>query len=334
MTEQRTSKLAHRLAIATAVSAVLLLLFGGTVTGIGAGMAVDGWWIVDRGKGDHFLLFYPVGDWLHSTGKFYEHVHRLIGALVGLLAIGTLIAAWRGIGRRGAIIASAIALLAIILQGAIGGFRVLENSPELAFLHGAFGQLTFGVIIAVAAVLSPRWATAERRPCKLAGSLQRRSLFAAVIVYATIVMGAMLRHGMRHDGRSPLGATEALIIHVTLVLFAVIALIALVRSLRATAAQGAADGHDRGSLSALAKRILWLGALQLLLGIGSFMVVFNGPTVEYVHNSVIPTLHVLFGALLLSQCMTSVLWSRRLVSRVAGVTTERAPAAASIGGAA
>lgn len=336
MSAQQSSRTAHRLALATAVAAVFLLLFGGTVTGIGAGMAVDGWWIVDRGKGDHFLLFYPVGDWLHSTGKFYEHVHRLIGALVGLLAIGTLLFAWKRDGRRAAILAGVVALGAIIAQGALGGFRVLENSPQLAFLHGAFGQLTFALIVAAATVLSPRWIAADRRPCKLARSVQRRSSLAFVLVLAAIVMGAMLRHGLRHGGsyQPPLGSVEALIVHVTLVLFATAAVVALIRALRATAKQGIEGGHDRSALSGLAKRLGWLLGIQLALGLSSYAVIwiFTGPEALYVHDSLVPTLHVLFGALLLSQVLSAALWSRRLVSGPAG-STARGATAAPLGGA-
>ena len=69
----------HRLALATVVAAIPLLLFGGSVTSLEAGMAIDGWLVLERGRGDHFLFFYPVEKWFRDVGTFVEHSHRLCG---------------------------------------------------------------------------------------------------------------------------------------------------------------------------------------------------------------------------------------------------------------
>ena len=45
-----------RAALASVVFAVPLVLFGGSVTTLGAGMAVDGWLVAEG----HFLLFFPL----------------------------------------------------------------------------------------------------------------------------------------------------------------------------------------------------------------------------------------------------------------------------------
>jgi len=138
----------HRLAVAALLSAVPLVLFGGSVTTLGAGLAVDGWLIAEG----HFLPLFPLESWLRDTGTFVEHTHRLFGILVGLLSLLACARAWRA--RPGLpALAPTAALLAVCAQGALGGFRVLERSPELAFLHGVFAQATFAAL-ALSALLA------------------------------------------------------------------------------------------------------------------------------------------------------------------------------------
>lgn len=298
-----------RLAMATFVVAIPLLLFGGTVTGTDSGMAVDGWLTVERGKGDYFMLFMPLEVWFRDFGTFVEHGHRLIASLVGFLAIGTVVATWRYDKRASARWLSLAALLSVCAQGALGGFRVLENSRNLAFLHGAFGQLVFATLAAAAVYLSPAWQAQAPQACKLARKSQRLTVLASSAVYGAIFMGAMLRHGP---------STPALLGHIVLLTAATVLVLVAARTLRQTAEQ--AEG--RGPLRRVARRLHLLLGVQLLLGLASFLVVWMhvGPTVKSVHASIYPTLHVLTGALLLAQCVAGVMWARRVV-------TSRAPEA-------
>ena len=303
----QTSAWPSRLAVATFVAAVPLVLFGGTVTGTGSGMAVDGWLTVERGKGDYFMLFMPLEVWFRDFGTFVEHGHRLIGALVGFLAIATLVVTFQADRRPSARGLAAGALFAVCAQGTLGGFRVLENSRELAFLHGAFAQLVFATLAATAVFLSPRWIAQGSHACKLARGVQRLSLAAAIVVYATIFMGALLRHNP---------SSHALAAHLTLMALAAGLVIALTRSLK----KAAAAGEGRDVLRTVALRLTILLHTQLLLGVASFLVVWMhvGPTVQSIHASIYPTLHVLTGALLLAQCVAAALWTRRVVNRGEG----------------
>jgi len=148
-----TSPWAARLTFAAALFALPLVLFGGSITTIGAGMAVEGWLVAEG----HFLVFFPVEEWFRDVGTFVEHTHRLWGVLVGLCCLGAVFAAWRAGAGLGAAL---VALVAVCVQGTIGGMRVEENSPQLAFLHGVFGQVTFATLLACALVLSRRWRSA------------------------------------------------------------------------------------------------------------------------------------------------------------------------------
>jgi len=286
-----------RLALATLLAAVPLVFLGGSVTSLHAGMAIDGWLVVDRGSGDFFMPFYPLERWLRDTGSFVEHSHRLFGTLVGCLAIATLVAAFATRAPRmvkGAAIAS---LLAVIAQGTLGGLRVLENSPELAFVHGAVGQAVFATLGAVMVVSSRRFQLARHEPSLAAQRALPVALVATAIVYVQIVLGAWLRHGH---------SDLVLLAHLLTVLLVVVAILVLAKALRGA-----------GETSALARMPRWIFAAlitQAVLGIVAFMSVYRfvGPNPTSVGQALFPTLHVLGGAALLASTLACVLWSWRV----------------------
>jgi cytochrome c oxidase assembly protein subunit 15 len=287
------------LAVATFLAAIPLLLFGGTVTTIEAGMAIDGWLVLEPGRGDHFLLFYPVDKWFRDDGTFAEHTHRLFGALVGLLAIATVVATWRVDPRRRARLVTCGALLLVSAQGALGGLRVLENSPELAFLHGALAQLVFAFLALMAVFLAPRYRESQAAEGEGAAQLRRSSGVATAIVYVTIFAGAWLRHAVSY---------MALGVHVALVVLATVLVFRLATGLKARAQ----SSPGQGGLRRCARNLHILLGLQLLLGAASVWIVFFevGDGVPEIHQSIFPTLHVLFGALLLAQLLAASLWTR------------------------
>ena len=290
-----------RFALATLLAAVPLVFLGGSVTTLHAGMAIDGWLVVDRGRGDFFMLFYPLDRWVSELGPRIEHSHRLFGTLVGLLAIATLLSAFAARAARTVKTAALVSLLAVIAQGALGGLRVLENSPDLAFLHGALGQAVFAAIGAVMVVSSRRFQLARHEPSLAAQRALPVALLTLAVIYLQIVLGAWLRHG--HNDL-------VLLAHLLTVVLVVAAVLVLAKALRAA-----------GEQSALARLPRWLFAAlvaQAVLGIVAFMSVYRfvGPDPKTVSQGLFPTLHVLGGAALLAATLASVLWSWR-VRRVA-----------------
>lgn len=318
--QERQSPWPHRFAVATLVAAIPLLAFGGQVTTLGAGLAIDGWWVLEPGRGDHVLWFYPVEKWFRDPGTFTEHTHRLFGTLVGLLSIATVIAAFVADPRRAARVLATAGLVTVCVQGTIGGFRVLERSDGLAFLHGVLGQGVFAVLAAVAVFLSPRWRRQTPAACKCAPGLRRAAQIALVLVYLTIGLGAWLRH---QAGFLPL------VLHLVGVFASSVALLVLARRLMA-AAEAAGAGQDRSVLRSNGVRILVLLGVQVLLGLAAFAVVFlvQGDGSVNLHQSLFPTLHVLFGALLLAQTVAATLWSRRVL---AAGNNERYAASSAVG---
>lgn len=76
------SRLLHGFAWLTAGATLLLLGVGGLVTSHGAGMAVPDW----PTTYGYNLFFFPFSYWM--GGVFYEHSHRLVATVVGVLVVG------------------------------------------------------------------------------------------------------------------------------------------------------------------------------------------------------------------------------------------------------
>jgi len=312
---------ARRLAWGVWISTAVLVALGGVITTLRAGMAIDGWWVLDRGNGDHFLLLYPLEKWFATKGTFSEHTHRLVGVVVGLLSIGYVVA--RSIERPRSTTKLKLAwagLLAVCAQGAVGGFRVLENSENLAFLHGALAQLVFA-LLGVNVVLSARaWERArlagEPRPSEAASLPSARvAWIAAAVIYAQTVLGAWLRHT---------GFELALALHLVFAAVAVGVVLNLARTLRRSATP----------LERIGRRLMHLLMLQLALGLATLLsiVVSGGFKAEVsALETITATSHVLIGALLLQQAISGALWIARLnsvapaVARHAALRSEQAP---------
>lgn len=76
----------HRFALLTAAATFVLIGIGGLVTSHGAGMAVPDW----PTTYGYNMFFFPISQWV--GGIFYEHTHRLVASLVGLLT--AVLAGW------------------------------------------------------------------------------------------------------------------------------------------------------------------------------------------------------------------------------------------------
>jgi cytochrome c oxidase assembly protein subunit 15 len=302
--DARSTPWTYRLALATALSAIPLVLFGGSVTTLGAGMAVEGWLIAEG----HFLVLFPVESWFRDLGTFVEHTHRLFGVLVGLFAIGACVLAWRS--RAPSRVLATVALLAVCGQGALGGFRVLENSPRLAFLHGGLAHGVFALLVASALLLSPGWSRRPSDEGEPSPKLPTLALVAACVVYGQVLLGAWYRHGLRPSPDSL--SNMRLAAHV-MGAFLVMALV--------SALAGIMRRSEVPRLMTVGRRIHLLVGAQFVLGFLAW-IGFRPDTVGAIEWA-LSILHVLIGSLLLSQVVVAALECRRHRS---GAMASRAPA--------
>jgi cytochrome c oxidase assembly protein subunit 15 len=291
-----------RMALATVLAAIPLVFFGGSVTSLNAGMAVDGWWVVERGRGDWFMWSFPIDQWLRDTGTFVEHSHRLFGSLVGFLSILTVWVAWKTRAR----VIALLGLLAVIGQGTIGGFRVLENSPDLAFLHGSVGQGVFALLVMVCVACSRSFQCAPGgAAAATTWRVRTLAMVTTLVIYTQIVVGAWLRHGE---------SMAALLTHGGLVVAVIAAVLMLAKAQR--------NEPETSPLRKLPRWLFTALVVQILLGVAAFLAVYMivGRNPETIHAALMPTLHVMGGAVLLACSASSWLWAHRLCS-----TKDRAP---------
>ncbi len=186
-------------ALAVAVIIFPLIWAGGLVTTTDAGMAVPDW----PGTYGYNLLLYPISTWLSGPfDLFVEHGHRLLGALVGLLAIFLVASTFLAKSPRATKAWASLLLLAIVLQGLLGGVRVLFSDRALALVHGCTGPLVF--VLASYLVIRTKRDLAGK-PAKTAnlsaGELSKQGLgyarfagFVTVLAIVQLIIGAFLRH--------------------------------------------------------------------------------------------------------------------------------------------
>ncbi len=182
----------HLIALLTAVATFPLIFMGGLVTSHGAGMSVPDW---PNSYGYNMFLFPPR---LWIGGILYEHTHRLMGTVVGMLSIALTIVAWRVEERRWVRWLATSVLFAVIFQGVLGGLRVVLVKLDLAIVHACFAQAFFCLAALVAVVTSRWWIDADDRSTSESAAVGKRliraCLFAVVLIYAQLIVGATMRH--------------------------------------------------------------------------------------------------------------------------------------------
>jgi cytochrome c oxidase assembly protein subunit 15 len=93
-----------------------------------------------------------------------------------------------------------VALIAVVLQGVLGGLRVTVIKDELGIFHAALAQLFFGLICALALFTSRWWEASAVKPSAAGGQevLSRAFVLTTVLIFAQLTLGATMRH--QHAG--------------------------------------------------------------------------------------------------------------------------------------
>ena len=183
----------------TAIITFFLLGLGGLVTSHEAGMSVPDW----PTSYGYNMFALPIKFW--KGGAFFEHTHRLLASGVGLLT--TILAVWLWLkdSRQWMKWLGVIAFVLVVVQGILGGLRVVLSEAQLGIIHGVVGQAFF--ILTVPSRCSPAggwsWSPAPARREKTSASqragpeagvpLRWLVLATTVLIFVQLMLGATMR---------------------------------------------------------------------------------------------------------------------------------------------
>ena len=301
----RTIDWEHAFFVVASALVFLMLVTGGLVTGMEAGLAVPDW----PNSYGHNMLLYPLTEMVSpdNDGVFFEHAHRLTGMFVGLTSLIMVVCAWRWKTSPTVRVLVTIVFFFVCIQGVLGGLRVTGHltlsqdreslSPNLwiGIVHGVVGQLIFAGVAWIASMMSPAWKTIK----KVCSAGDRK--WATALVHSMgiqLILGAVYRHMVSDENLAP-RATHVLYTHITMAI--VVLVLAVIVGIRSRA-RGSAPLLRLGTL------LLILVCVQLLLGGGALIVLILSDGVNIpLYELLMTTAHQANGALLLAT--TFVIWA-------------------------
>lgn len=248
----------HAVALLLVAVTALLLSFGALVTTYEAAMAVPDW----PSTYGHNMVLFPWGEWLYGPWDlFLEHGHRLLGALVGLITLVLAGVVWWHGGTAAVRALAVAAVLLVVVQGLLGGARVLLDDRTIAKVHACTGPLFFAVAVAVATLSGRGGSRVRVADAGWTGSA------LVVAAYFQLVAGAQLRHlDVTVDPATFRGLVA---LHVA---GAVVVLV-----LAFAAARVAGEGSDRRDAT-WSRIVVGLVCVQWMLGLGTWIVNWGLPT--------------------------------------------------------
>lgn len=290
------------------------MLFGATLFLIFAGAEVK-----SRDAG------LSVPDWPLSYGKvwpkmvgdvFYEHGHRTIATAVGLLTV--ILAIWtaRTDSRSWVRSLGWLVLVAVIVQGVLGGLTVKNLlPPSISATHATLAQTFLCLVGWWAYAGTKEWNSPSSADPRVARTAFRACVGAVLAIFIQLLLGAWMRHN--EAGLAvpffPVSETGAwlpptvdrlVIIHMLHRGFAVVAAVMVLRAV--------------GSVS---KRVPALGPHAALVAALVLIQVMLGALVVWEKKSpVITSIHVMNGAAVLAftWLMTLRVWRRLAPGGLAG----------------
>ena len=163
------------------------------VTSKNVGLAVPDW---PTTFGYNMFLF-PVSKWV--GGILFEHTHRLMGSLVGFFTIILGVWLWLRDDRRWLRNLGVIAVVAVIVQGILGGLRVTMMKDQVGIFHACVAQAFLGLLVLIALFTTKFWPSLRYRhfnPQK-SSPIETLAIAITVAIFVQLALGATMRHQHR-----------------------------------------------------------------------------------------------------------------------------------------
>ena len=185
------------LAVFAAIGSVwvyVLVTLGAFTTSINAGMVFPDWPLSNGSIN-------PDG-WLRDISMFAEHSHRLTGMIMGFITMGLAIWLWRSEERPWLRQLGLWAVGIVVLQGLIGGKRVILNEVDVPWFHmslgemlriphGILAQVYVCVLIAIAVACTRRWI---ERTTSVGPAVRRVGIICCGLLFVQLAIAATMRH--------------------------------------------------------------------------------------------------------------------------------------------
>ncbi len=280
----------HRIAVLTAAMTLPLLFFGGLVTSLKVGMVVPDW----PTTFGHNMFLYP---WSKMVGGiFYEHSHRLLGSAVGLLTIVLAVVLGLKEQRQWLRRLGIVALVAVTVQGVLGGLRVVLIEQKIAIIHACVAQAFFALIASISLFTSTEWRAGQQgTPAGETKKVQQLGLLTVGLIYAQLILGALFRHTGTGLSIHILGAGAVFIV--------TFLLLDHVQQYHATQ-------HPLLRSGFMLRRLL---LIQAGLGLFTYVMKYLPPNGPLTPQAVLlATSHVIIGAFMLVTSVRFTLWAYRI----------------------
>ncbi len=193
---EKTSLSFHVYCIFMLITTTFLIYAGGFTTSINAGMAFLDWPLSNGSLN-------PEG-WIRDKDMAAEHSHRLLGMQLGILSIVLVVWSFATKTSRRIRFLAISVLSVVVLQGMLGGLRVLLDRQNIdlghnfmgrgfAVMHACGAQIVVCLITSLIVTTSKKWVSSVKTE-KLDNSIYTLGVIASALIFFQVFLGALMRH--------------------------------------------------------------------------------------------------------------------------------------------